>query len=235
MFREHIVLQFDCTNTLNDQILENVSIDMEMFDGFRQLLQVQCDQLVYNTPRSIYVVLGIDSCSLDDDIESSGMDISQLFGTFTGVTLKYLVKDCDPNTSQVLDDEGYQDEYALEDVDILISDYMQKLIVPDFHTSWEESGEENQVDETYALSNFKTLDEAIKNLVNFMDMNVCDRSDRVPDGKNAHTVFLSGLFRGQVQVLIRAKLAQSTDGITMKITVRSSSMAISEYIASAIV
>ena len=112
---------------------------------------------------------------------------------------------------------------------------MQKLIVPDFQTSWEEAGEENQVEETYALSNFKTLDEAIKNLVNFMDMNVCDRSDRVPDGKNAHTVFLSGLFRGQVQVLIRAKLAQSTDGITMKITVRSSSMAISEYIASAIV
>lgn len=129
----------------------------------------------------------------------------------------------------------YQDEYALEDVDILISDYMQKLIVPDFQTCWEESGEDNQVEETYALSNFKTLDEAIKNLVNFMDMNVCDRSDRVPDGKNAHTVFLSGLFRGQVQVLICAKLAQSTDGITMKITVRSSSMTVSEYIASAIV
>ncbi|KAH7640912.1 coat protein (coatomer) gamma [Dermatophagoides farinae] len=235
MFREHIVLQFDCTNTLNDQILEQVSIDMEVFEGFRQLLQVKCDQLVYNTPRSIYVVLAIDSGSIDNYNDDSGVDISQLFGTFTGVTLKYLVKDCDPNTNQVLDDEGYQDEYALEDVDILISDYMQKLIVPDFQTCWEESGEDNQVEETYALSNFKTLDEAIKNLVNFMDMNVCDRSDRVPDGKNAHTVFLSGLFRGQVQVLICAKLAQSTDGITMKITVRSSSMTVSEYIASAIV
>lgn len=107
MFREHIVLQFDCTNTLNDQILEQVSIDMEVFEGFRQLLQVKCDQLVYNTPRSIYVVLAIDSGSIDNYNDDSGVDISQLFGTFTGVTLKYLVKDCDPNTNQVLDDEGY--------------------------------------------------------------------------------------------------------------------------------
>ena len=68
---------------------------------------MKCDQLVYNTPRSIYVVLASDSFPSDNDIENSEMDISHLFGTFTGVTLKYLVKDCDPNTSQVLDDEGY--------------------------------------------------------------------------------------------------------------------------------
>lgn len=123
----------------------------------------------------------------------------------------------------------------MEDVDILISDYIQKLVVPDFQASWEELASHNEVEETYALSNFKTLDEAIKNLVSFLDMNVCDRSDRVQEGKNAHTVFLSGLFRDQIQVLIRAKLALSTDGITMKISVRSTSKEVSDYIASAIV
>lgn len=124
----------------------------------------------------------------------------------------------------------------MEDVDILISDYIQKLVVPDFQASWEELTDHNEVEETFALSNFKTLEEAIKNLVSFLDMNVCDRSDRVQEGKNAHTVFLSGLFRDQIQVLIRAKLALSTvDGITMKISVRSTSKEVSDYIASAIV
>lgn len=30
MFQDHVVLQFDCTNTLNDQVLENVHIDLEV-------------------------------------------------------------------------------------------------------------------------------------------------------------------------------------------------------------
>lgn len=30
MFRQHIVLQFDCTNTLNDQLLERVFVDMDV-------------------------------------------------------------------------------------------------------------------------------------------------------------------------------------------------------------
>ena len=42
IFPEHIVLQFDCTNTLNDQLLENVSIEMELEAGFEliNILQV---------------------------------------------------------------------------------------------------------------------------------------------------------------------------------------------------
>lgn len=60
-----------------------------------------CDQLMYNTPRSFYVVLAINNSANDNE------DISQLLGNFSSVTLKYLVKDCDPNTNLVLDDEGY--------------------------------------------------------------------------------------------------------------------------------
>lgn len=30
VFKDHVVLQFDCTNTLNDQILENVTVSMEV-------------------------------------------------------------------------------------------------------------------------------------------------------------------------------------------------------------
>lgn len=237
MFHGHIILQFDCTNTLNDQVLENVQIDLEIPDGFKQVVQVPCDQLIYNQPRSIYVAFEIPSAMANLDSEEPELDgdISQLLGTFTNVKLKYLIKDCDPNTSQILDDEGYQDEYVLEDVDVLISDYMQKLMVADFQAAWEEAGNQNEIEETYSLSNFKTLDEAIKNLISFMDMNVCDRTDRVGDGKQAHTVLLSGRFHGQVNVLIRAKMALSPDGVTMKIMVRSSSLQVSEYIASAIV
>lgn len=129
----------------------------------------------------------------------------------------------------------YPDEYVLEDLDLLVADYMQRISTPDFPAAWDELGEESEMEETYALSNFKTLDEAIKNLITYMGMQVCDRTDRVPEGKTAHTVYLMGIFRGETEVLVRAKLAATTEGITMKLSVRSQVPEVTEYIASAIV
>ena len=37
VFKDHLVLQFDCVNTLNDQLLENVIISMDMPEGYTQV------------------------------------------------------------------------------------------------------------------------------------------------------------------------------------------------------
>ncbi|CAG2169094.1 unnamed protein product, partial [Oppiella nova] len=226
IFKSHVVLQFDCTNTLNDQILERVNISMQVPEGFEIVSAVECPKLVYNIPGTAYICL-----SLETD------DINLFSTTFSNVTLKYTVKDCDPNTGQVLDDEGYSDEYVLEDVDLLVADYMQRIMKPNFMSSWDEMSPDCEVEETYALSNFKTIEEAIKNIVSFMGMHACDRSDKVPEGKSSHTVYLSGIFRGVDEVLVRSKLALSatTDGVTMKLTVRSQNQEVAQFIASAIV
>ena len=42
------VLQFDCTNTLNDQLLEDVSIQLELPEGFELVATVPCERLEYN-------------------------------------------------------------------------------------------------------------------------------------------------------------------------------------------
>ena len=131
----------------------------------------------------------------------------------------------------------YSDEYVLEDVDLLVADYMQRIMKPNFMTAWDEMNPDCEVEETYALSNFKTIEEAIKSIVTFMGMQACDRSDKVPEGKSSHTVYLAGIFRGSDEVLVRAKLALSTntDGVTMKLTVRSLNTEVAQFIASAIV
>jgi len=111
---------------------------------------------------------------------------------------------------------------------------MQKLNVEDFPAAWDQIGEENEVEETYALADFKTLEVAIKNLVTYMGMRVWDRTDKVPEGKTAHTVYLAGVFRGEHQVLTRAKLALGTNGVNMKLSVRANDKEVAEFIASAI-
>lgn len=238
VFKGHIVFQFDLTNTLNDQVLENVKVTFTSPDGYREVTTVTCPKLIFNVAGVSYAVLEIE--------EPDDGDYSLLLGSCESVMLKYIVKDCDPNTGIVLDDEvGYDDEYALEDVDIVISDFVQKVIKPSFASAWDEFDESNEVDETYALSNFKSIEEATKNIIGFMGMAVAERSDKIPEAKtgggqvHSHTIFLVGLFRGTDEVLVRAKLALNSNnleaGVTMKISVRSLNADVATFIASAVV
>ena len=48
--------QFDCTNTLNDQVLERVTVDMEAADGFEVVKQIACSSLRYNKPGTTYTL-----------------------------------------------------------------------------------------------------------------------------------------------------------------------------------
>jgi len=99
------------------------------------------------------------------------------------------------------------------------------------------------VDETYALSAFKSIEEATKNIVGFMGMQPCDRTDKVTESKSggpahSHTILLAGVFRGQHEVLVKIQLAMtssSEEGVTMKITVRCLDEEVAQFVASAVV
>jgi len=199
--------------------------------------------LTYNNPGSCYSLLEVDL--QEEDMSEEESDLSQLLTSLENVALKFKVKDCDPNTGEVDEDElGYDDEYRIEDVDIVISDLFQKTVKPDFNTAWEEIDESQEVEEVYQLTSFKSIEEAVKNVVAFMGMHPCDRSDRVSsssDGRKlpSHTLYLSGLFRGKTDVLIRAKLAINLNdpdaGVTMKISVRSNDSCVSNFVAASVV
>ncbi len=49
--------------------------------------------------------------------------------------------------------------------------------------------------------------DAVNSLIKVLGLGVCERSDRVPEGKSAHTLLLAGVFRGGHEVLARARLA----------------------------
>lgn len=42
------------------------------------------------------------------------------------------------------------------------------------------------------------LTEAVNNIVKFLGMQPCERSDKVPDNKNSHTLYLAGELWGEV-------------------------------------
>ena len=195
---------------------------------------------MYNSPGCCYSCLQLTLQEGDGEEE----DYTPLLGTLEAVNLNFRVKDCDPNTQEVDDDEvGYEDGYALEDIDVVLSDYIQKIVKPEFAAAWADLGEEGEAEEVYQLSSFKSIEEAVKNVVAFLGMQACDRSDRVSatsDGRKlpSHTLYLSGVFRGVLEVLVRAKLAINLNdpdaGVTMQISVRSSDPAVSAFIAASV-
>ena len=65
-------------------------------------------------------------------------------------------------------------------------------------------------------------------------MQPCERSDKVPDGKSSHTLYLAGVYRGGHDALVRAKLALTDSGVTMQMTVRSTDPSVSEVLVSAV-
>ncbi len=54
-----LLFQFDCTNTLNDQVLENVTVQMETGDGFEVVRYVPAISLPYDKPSPTYTVVSM--------------------------------------------------------------------------------------------------------------------------------------------------------------------------------
>lgn len=207
IFTSHLVFQFDCTNTLNDQILENVTVQMEPTEGYEVACCIPAKCLSYNQPGTCYTLVSLP----EEDPTAVACTLS--------CVMKFTVKDCDPNTGDT-DEEGYEDEYVLEDIEVTVTDHIQKVLKPNFSAAWDEVGDEFEKEETFTLSSIKTLEEAVGNIIKFLGMQPCERSDKVPENKNAHTLLLAGVFRGGHDIMVRSRLVL-TDTVTMQVTARS--------------
>ena len=42
-------------------------------------------------------------------------------------------------------------------MDVVVADHVQRVMKPNFAASWDEIGEENQIEETFALSSMKDI------------------------------------------------------------------------------
>lgn len=107
-------------------------------------------------------------------------------------------------------------------MEIGLPDHIVAVPKRDFSSAWEAFGEENEYDETFALSSIATLEDAVAKLQQYLGMAPCEHSDRIPEGKSQHALLLSGVYRGGYEVLARIRLAldRSDQSVNMNITVR---------------
>ncbi|VDM57552.1 unnamed protein product [Angiostrongylus costaricensis] len=187
VFMNHVVVQFDCKNTLNDQLLENVVVQLDDVDGDWAIVDmVPIDSLPYNETKSTFVLL---------EFPESG----SVTGTFAA-TLKFNVKDVDPVTGEAESDDTYEDSYVLEEFELSVSDLVAPISKQNFMSSWEALSNAATVDETFHLTTVGTLPEAVKKVSELLGMMPCERSDRIPEGKTQHSTMLAGVFRVEIML-----------------------------------
>lgn len=155
-----------------------------------------------------------------------------IIGTFTN-ELKFIVKDCDPQTGEP-DEEGFEDDYQVEEVSLAIADFVLPSYIPSFNKAWEELGDEYEVVETLALTSSPGLQEACRDLIALLGMQALENTGNV-QGSNVHTMILSGIFIGGVRVLARCRMTyDSSTGVTLQLGIRSANAEVSQVMIGAI-
>jgi len=222
VYMAHTILAFDVRNTLEDQVLENVNVQLDLAGctGFEVELEIPCPSLGFDTQGSAYVLLRRTEAAPVGCV---------------GCTLKFLVREADPTTKEAdPSSAGYEDEYALEELELAAADYMRRLMIADFRGSWDGMGNAGEVIETFNLT-YNGLTEAIKAIVEFLGMEVCDSTGTPSDGARTHTTLMSGVFLNGAQVL--AIVNVRVDGpkqVGMRLSVRSADKQISQFVASCV-
>lgn len=225
IFTNHIVLQFNVQNTIEDQRLDNVTILLDDSDSenFKVSGEIAATGISYGETKNCFTVL-------------ERVPDSPLVASTFSCELRFNVVQVDPATGE---EEGdtFEEEYPTEELVISTSDFMAKVSVPDFRKAWEDEGNDNEVLEKFAL-NYKKVEDAVVAVLDMLGMQPMDGTSVVkPDiGSKAHMLHLSGVFVSGQKVLARAQVSSAGEsgGVVLKVAVRSGDAEVSRIVADCI-
>lgn len=221
LMEEHVVLQFTVQNTIEDQRLDNVSVSIDATDSelYEVIGEIPATSIGYGKTESCFALLQRDT----------SLPIST---TRFPCELHFTVVQVDPATGEE-DGDSFEEEYPLEDLDVVAADYMAKITVPDFRRSWEQVGNANEVLEKFALQ-FKSIEEGVQSIMNLLGMQACDGTAVLKPNTQGkpHMLHLSGIFVGGMTVLARGQVGmdKNSGGVVLKIAVRSEDESISRIV-----
>ncbi|KAF7965672.1 hypothetical protein HWV62_42376 [Athelia sp. TMB] len=213
IFAEHIVFQYNVSNTLPDTVLEQVSVFMQpqTESGLVEDFIIPLPSLTAATsPGIVYVSYTRET---PDEFP---------VGSFA-CTMKFVSKELDPSTGEP-EEEGYEDEYQLEEVELSAGgDYIIPTYTA-FDSEWKKLEGGASATETFALSAMESLKAACDSIIEILNMEPLGGS-QAPTSTTVHTLQLSGLvIGGGGKVLVRSRMTFAQgQGVTLEIGVRAES------------
>lgn len=223
VFKEHLVVQFNVENTLSDIELHDVSVvSQPESEAYAEEFLMSIDVLSPDSKGVVYV-----SFKKDDSITLS---------SFTN-NLTFISKEIDPSTgTSEEDDEGFQDEYQIEDLIISPGDFITPTFVSDFTKQWDELDVRDSA--VFTIKDSIDLPEVVSRIVTSLSMLPILNSDIVKDGASSHALKLFGkciLDGSKISAHIRFALNANENVIMMKAEVRGENQELVEAVFEGIV
>ncbi|KAE9409206.1 coatomer subunit gamma [Gymnopus androsaceus JB14] len=225
IFNEHVVFQYNVSNTLPDVVLEGVSVIMQVNEGADALVEdfiIPIPSLLSaNSPGTVYV-----SFTRANPTEFAVASFS--------CSLKFVSKEVDPSTGEP-EDEGYEDDYALEDVELSAGgDYIIPSYVT-FGSEWDRMRTGPSVVETFNLQTMDSIKAACDSIIEVLKMEALGGTE-IPQSTTVHVLQLSGLViggGGKVLVRCRMTFSQGT-GVVLELGVRAEKQEVCDLVISAV-
>jgi len=149
--------------------------------------------------------------------------------------MKFTLKEIDPTTSEP-EEEGYEDDYQLGDLDVTGADYVLPAYAGSFDNIWSglETSGADEADETLQLGNVKSISDGVEMLIKTLGMQALDGSE-VALSTSTHQLRLFGrsVQGGKVAALVRMA-ASAKSGVTVKIVVRSEEPGLASRVVEAV-
>merc|ERR1740121_2742890 len=218
MFKQHVVLEMYVSNTVQGVILESIETRLKGLEPCFAIVGASAiAKLDYDQQASAYVVLQ----KLGGE-ESGGV----VPGSF-GAALRFIVK-------EEGDDLGYDDDMPVENISLVIGDYMFPRSLPQgqFKSVWEQLAAQGVEATQKLVLNYKSLEAAVEGIIQTINMDPCDKTSAVEANVRGHTLLMSGTFAGGHMCLVKALVGMDPDrGCMAKLSCRSKSPAICDVVS----
>mmetsp|Transcript_2420 Transcript_2420/g.3318 ORF Transcript_2420/g.3318 Transcript_2420/m.3318 type:complete len:903 (-) Transcript_2420:132-2840(-) len=229
VFKEHVVLQYNVTNNMEDQLLENITVEIESEDpDWAEEKVVAEKSIAYGATGVCFVCLSRPMEGFKKENFNSGS---------IGNTLKFYVKDIENGVPQSV---ATEDEYQLEDLEIVESDFMlprNNIRTMDFKKKWDEVGDATQAIKKFSLG-LEDLQNAVDAVIDLLGMGPCDNMNEVPENARSHGVFMAGEFLSggkRLPVLCKAGfMLDQRHGVTLKIAIRCPDVNVSQLLTTSV-
>lgn len=182
VFANHVVMQFIVKNTIEGQVMTDVTMRLQMAEGnaedWKLVQQLPAPVIVFNDEKSCYVALEYHT---EDGIPEASFD----------ATVVFVAKDIEEDELDQIDEiDGYNEEYPVEHFTISLPDYISRPILPDFRAAFVELGAESEMMEKVTLP-YEDIETAVKSIIDVLGLHVFEGSDRISAGVGLFVRYLT--------------------------------------------
>ncbi|CCH44426.1 Coatomer subunit gamma-2 [Wickerhamomyces ciferrii] len=218
IFEEHIVLQYNIENTLEDSLLEMVSVvsqpeSEELVEEF--ILSI--DKLPPHGKGTVYVSF-------------TRPESTKLITTDFTNTLSFTSKECDPNTFEPFDDAGFEDEYQIEDLSLTPGDFILPSYVGNFDLAFDELI--NESIGTFQLSS-NSIQETIDSLIEVLSLGAIEGGQVINESSHSLKLFGKTINGDRIGAFIKFVKSAKT-GVTLKAIVKADDEELAETVLNGI-